>query len=62
MNYELLLDTWSEKILSEADNALNKCEECDHNSYKYAHLKGYGEGLIMANSILSRLEKVLKNK
>lgn len=65
IDYDELLDIWFEEVMKESDKA-RKLEEDEYFknkfSYKEGRLRGYADGLIMATSILSRLEKKAKNK
>ncbi|MGL6184810.1 MAG: hypothetical protein ACRC1T_05465 [Clostridium chrysemydis] len=65
IDYDELLDIWFDKIMEESDKAraLESEEHLKNKfSYKEGHLRGYADGLIMATSILSRLEKKAKSK
>ena len=61
MEYKELLDLWDEKIFEKVDNittTLESMDEKDYYSYRHGRLEGYQEGLLMATSILSRLEQL----
>lgn len=65
VDYDELLDLWFDEVMKESDRA-RKLEEEEHFknefSYKEGNLRGYADGLIMATSILSRLEKKAKRR
>lgn len=65
IDYDELLDIWFEEVMKKVEKAeeLETEEHLKNNfSYKEGHLRGYADGLIMATSILSRLEKRAKKK
>lgn len=61
IDYDLLLDEWTEKVLKKADEADRRKEDYEPGSYGYAYNRGYAEGLRMATAILGRLEKQYKD-
>lgn len=65
IDYDELLDIWFEEVMKKVEKAeeLETEEHLKNNfSYKEGRLRGYADGLIMATSILSRLEKKAKRK
>ena len=59
INYDRLLNQWVEKVFKEADIQYKIAEE---EIYKNEYSKGLADGLIMATSILSNLERRIKRK
>lgn len=65
VNYDELLDKWFELVMKESNRArqLSDEEYCKNQySFKQGCLQGYADGLIMATSALSNLERKAKKK
>lgn len=62
LDYDALLDDWAEILHKKADAAKEIEENAETGSFKHAHCIGYREGLFMALSQLSLLEKRKKKK
>lgn len=65
INYDELLDKWFELVMKESDRVRQLSDEEYYKkpySFKQGHLKGFADGLIMATSILSNLERKVKKE
>lgn len=62
MDYDKLLDDWFEKVMNESEKATRVADRQIDYTYKAGYNYGYAQGLIMATSILNRMEKKMKNK
>jgi len=60
MDYNKLLDEWAEEVYKKADKAREESGWADTGSYKHGRLVGYDDGLIMAITMLTRLEDKYK--
>ena len=62
INYDKLIDDWSEKIFNEADKAFKTYEDTDIDKkpYKAGFCSGYSQGLKMAQVMLCRMESKTK--
>lgn len=61
MKYDELLNIWADKIFKKSDeinDKLNHLDPEEEYQYKHGRMVGYQEGLLMATSILSRLEQL----
>lgn len=64
LDYDKLLDEWNEKVMDKAEKyqkasgeQLDKYFKTGEGGLKGSFNRGYAEGLIMATSMLSRMEK-----
>lgn len=62
MDYDILLDEWFEKVMNESEKATRVADRQNDYTYKAGYNDGYAHGLIMATSILNRMEKRMKKK
>jgi hypothetical protein len=60
MDYNKLLDEWAEQVYEKADKAREDSGYADTGSFKHGRLMGYDDGLIMALTMLTTLEKKYK--
>ena len=62
INYDEVLDSWAEKVLSKADMFNKKSDDVEFGSKDYIRYKSYSEGLYMATAMLSNEERKYKRK
>lgn len=62
VDYNTLLDKWFEKVMNESEKSTKVADRQSDYTYKKGYNIGYAHGLIMATSILSRMEKRMKKK
>ena len=60
IDYDKLLNEWADEIYKKADKAREDYGYQENGDFKNGRLMGYADGLIMAISILTRLEKKYK--
>ena len=63
-NYNEILNKWSERVFKEVDKVqleLLPNVDQDKNVYRFGYLNGYVQGLLMATSFLSLIEKKEKH-
>jgi hypothetical protein len=62
MDYDQILDEWSDEIYKRMDKLNEKMKQEDFGTTTYLTSRGYIDGLAMSLAILSRIEKKHKNK
>jgi hypothetical protein len=62
IGYDKLLDQWFDKVINESEKLTKSADKQDDYTYKKGYNIGYAHGLVMATSILNRMEKKLKKK
>ena len=60
IDYDKLLDTWAEAVQMKIDRCNIAVEALEYDSYKHGNLTGYVNGLYMAMSMLSTVERRYK--
>ena len=62
MDYDKLLDEWAEEIYKKTDKAREDYGYQKNGDFKNGRLMGYTDGLIMALTMLTTLEKKYKKE
>lgn len=62
INYDELLNNWSEKVLAKAEKYEEEKEYTEVGSFKYGYLKGLAEGYRLAEAMLAQEERKEKKK
>lgn len=62
MDYDVILDNWSEKIVLRAEKYKEKYEEVKLGSADYYKFRAYYDSLYMALAMLSNEERIYKRK
>lgn len=62
INYDELLDNWSEKVLAKAEKCEEEKEYVEIGSFRHGYLKGLAEGYRLAEAMLAQEERKEKKK
>lgn len=62
IDYDVVLDSWYDKIIKKADEMYKKSEDFELGSPNYFKFKSYADALYMSTSMLNNEERIYKRR